>query len=105
MAEGLHSKSINQIIDGTWDELVRDHRFLPHKGKENVNVLITAIETKIANGLSEMQSPPFTEFDRNNLTRKKDCAINEEIEKYRQYYEKKSETDAEYLVAAPKTIT
>jgi hypothetical protein len=95
--------SINQIIDDTWDELVRGRRFLPHNGKENVDILIQTIETRIEKEIDEMQSPPFTGFDRDNLRRKKDCVIKEEIERYRQYFERKSEKDAEYA-SASKTL-
>ena len=100
MSQNLYSKSIDEIIENTWGELRREHRFLPGKGKENVDALIQAIERKIEKEIGEMQSAAFTEFDRINLTRKRDCIIKEEIERYRQYYERKSETDADYGAAS-----
>jgi len=103
VSHNLHSKSINQIIDEAWDELVRDHKFQARNGKENIKTLIRTIERKIDDELSEMQSPHFTELDRSKLTRKKDCIIKEEIERYRQYYEEKSEKDAE-IASTSKTL-
>jgi hypothetical protein len=105
LSQNLHSKSINEIIDDTWNELVRDHKFLPHSGKQNVDTLIQVIEAKIEKELSEMQSPPFTALERESLRRKKDCIIRDEIERYRQYFEQKSEKDAENATASKACVS